>query len=294
MKCMGLSFTMKNLVLSRKPGIVEIIDPLVLSRSSIYKLAAGSNILIFDWIRRSKNGNFFVVSSTGLHVLLIDETSLQVKKKDVFSAQIANAWFDSVRQFLALNFVDSPKELKVYDLNKVDDGISLKQPIYNLNLNLGDTDERMPVFNSNSYYERTKKTEETNHSNVIDFINLYNECYILHINSELGDLSLHEIGGIGFKSVKILAESSRLSCRQVPLQHHRQPARRALPLRADHLRNRRSPRHRHQHHLRRATLYEVQSRRHLPGRAAALHEAHRRRADQSSRRFTSSSNSEQK
>ena len=208
MKSIGMSFSLKVLVMNRKQGVIEMIDPMAMSRCLIHKYSANTNLLLFDWVRKCKTANFFIVTSAGIQTLLVDEATITIKKKETYGAQIENAWFDPVRQFLAIHFYDSQTELKVYDMNKIDDGLNLKQPAHQFSLNLGDTLDRIPLFNTNQYYERCRKTAEANSTTLIDFINLYNECYILHINSELGDLTLHEVGGIGSKSVRILAESS--------------------------------------------------------------------------------------
>lgn len=196
------------IAISRRPNLLEFFDPLAMSRFLLYKLPAASTLILFDWIRKSKTGNFFVVTTAGVQICLLEENSLGLKKGSNTCSAVLNAWYDGVKQYLAVNFLDSPDELKVYDLNKVDDGINFKQPLHQVSLKLNEMGGSLPVFNTNCYYERSKKTEESNSSVVIDFINLYKECYLLHINSEQGTLALHEIGGTGVKTVKILAESN--------------------------------------------------------------------------------------
>jgi hypothetical protein len=206
-KSIGLSFSLKYIVVSRKPTLIEFIDPLSTHRSTVYKLPTASNLILFDWLRKSKTANFFVVSTGGVQILLIDENNYSVKKSVTTSQPIVNAWFDGTRQYLAINFLDLPGELRIFDLNKTDEGLNFKYPVYTLSLWGDSVPGKVPVFNTNPYYERAKKTEESNSTTVVDFINLYNECYILHIDSERGDLALYEVGGVGSKKVKILAES---------------------------------------------------------------------------------------
>jgi hypothetical protein len=210
-RSVGLSFTLKIFVISRKPNLIEFFDPLSLNRTVLYKLPPASKLILFDWVRKSKTCNFFSVSTGGIQMFFIDENSMSLKKGPGVNTPIVNAWYDGVRQFLAVSFLESPAELKIFDLNKTDEGINFKNPTHVLTLNLSATDGQLPAFNTNSYYERSKKTEESNSTVVIDFINLYKECYILHIDSESGSLDLHEIGGSSIKTVKILAESSRES-----------------------------------------------------------------------------------
>lgn len=203
-----MSFSLKMMVISRKPYLLEFFDPLAMNRFTLYKLPTASTLILFDWIRKSKTGNFFVVSTAGVQIFFVEENTLTLKKGSNTSSPIINAWYDGVKQFLAVNFLDNPNELKIYDLNKVDEGINFKQPVHQVSLKLSEMGGSLPVFNTNAYYERSKKTDESNSAVVIDFINLYKECYLLHINSELGTLTLHEVGGTGIKTVKILAESS--------------------------------------------------------------------------------------
>lgn len=218
-RSIGISFTFKMIAISRRPNLLEFFDPLAMSRFLLYKLPPASTLILFDWLRKSKSGNFFLVSTGGVQIVQLEEGQLTVKKGANTSSPVVNAWYDGVKQFLAVNFLDSPDELKVFDFNKVDDGINFKQPLHQVSLKLNEIGGSLPVFNTNSYYERSKKTEESNASVVIDFINLYKECYLLHINSEMGTLTLHEIGGTGIKTVKILAESNLILSRQVPLQY---------------------------------------------------------------------------
>jgi hypothetical protein len=218
-KAVGFSFTMKAMVICRKPFILEIIDPLSLGKSSIFKLATSSSIILFDWVRKNKTANFFVVSTSGIQILLIDEQSLAVKKGPSSSSPVLNAWFDGIKQYLAVTYLDSPTELKIFDLNKIDEGMNFKHPAFQLELRLGIDQQSLPLFSTNQYHECIERASKNNTAHVIDFINLYNESFILHIDSEQGELLLYEVGGIGCKSVKILAESKGGLSRPVPVQH---------------------------------------------------------------------------
>jgi hypothetical protein len=262
-RSIGVSFSLKMVVISRRPTMLEFFDPLAMSRFLLYKLPAASTLILFDWIRKSKAANFFVVSTAGVQIVLLEENSLNLKKGSNTSSPIINAWYDGVKQFLAVNFLDAPNELKIYDFNKVDEGINFKQPVHQVALKLGEMGGRLPVFNTNSYYERSKKTEESNSSTVIDFINLYKECYLLHIDSERGSLTLHEVGGSGMKTVKILSESRGQLTRSLSLQHSGQPARHPLLVRADHHGHRCAQRLRPEHHLWRPSSPVFHDRRHL-------------------------------
>lgn len=173
------------------------------------KFPTVSKLILFDWIRKSKTGNFFYVSTGGIQVFLIDENSLTVKKGSGIQAPVINAWYDGVKQFLAVLFLDTPTDLKIYDFNKLDEGINFKAPAHQISLKMNDMGCSLPAFNTNSYYERSQKTVESNSSVVIDFINLYKECFILHIDSESGTLALHDIATGQVKTVKTLAESKR-------------------------------------------------------------------------------------
>lgn len=210
-RSVGLSFTMKVFVISRKTNLLEFFDPLSLNRTVMFKLPPASKLILFDWVRKSKTCNFFVASTGGIQIFFLDENSMSIKKGPGINTAIINAWYDGVRQFLAVSFLDSEAELKIYDLNKIDEGINFKSPTHQLTLNLSAMGGHLPAFNTNSYYERSMKTDESNSAVVIDFINLYQECYILHIDSESGSLDLHEVGGASIRTVKILAESSPLS-----------------------------------------------------------------------------------
>lgn len=268
-KSIGLSFSLKVMVISRRPYLLEFIDPLTtnLNRTTIFKLPAAGSLILFDWVRKSKTANFLLVCTAGIQILLIDENTLSSKKIVSQNCSIVNAWYDGMKQYLAVSFLESPNDLKIFDLNKVDEGISFKSPSYSVQLT---PSMPLPTFNTNQYYERSKKTEESNATVVLDFINLYNENYLLHVDSEQGELNLHEIGGVGVKTVKILAESRfLLTFRQVSVQHHRQLTRIALPPRTHHYSDR-CAQGLPQHHVWSASKCGFQARRHPCGGFGAL------------------------
>lgn len=193
----------------RRNDKLEICDPLDISRSTSFKLPSGSRVILYDWIRRNRTGNFFIVTTGGAHIIKIDETNISTKKLHNTNNNIINAWFDHKKQKLALNFMKEENRIKIYDLNKLDDGINFKYPNYIVDLKCVENGKKtpIPVFVSNYYLDQSRMQEKKVHTQVIDLINLYGDSYLMHANCVSGRLYLYKLGTKNPLLIKILSES---------------------------------------------------------------------------------------
>lgn len=174
-------------------------------------MGINSKIILFDWIRRSTTGNFFLVSDSGPSILKLDEQSMAIKKIQSLNEAVLNSWFDSKKQYLAINFADKSNRIKIYDLNKVDEGINFKYPKYIIDIIFigADEDEMgMPTFRTNPYMDQSLMLQKKVSSQTIDIVNLYGDSFLMHINSLIGKLYLYKLGDNPQPIVfNILAES---------------------------------------------------------------------------------------
>lgn len=193
---------------------VFILNPINPSQIQKIKLKKGSKILLFDWIRRCLICNFFIVTNSEIQLLQLNESTFTAKKIFGVSKTVNNAWFNSKKQQLFINFKAKPLEFKLFNLNNLEEGINFKYPdndvILQPKILRG---QQMMVYSTNSYQDKSNST--INEQDIlthckIDFLSFYGATYLLVVNTVEGKLLFFDIETGKMQSVNILSECKNI------------------------------------------------------------------------------------
>jgi hypothetical protein len=134
---LGYSLTMRSVcyqTTAKSLIIQNLINP---SKKAILNYDKLGQVLWFDWLRGSGEGNFFVVTNLAIQILEFNEEKMSFRKVSAYKGKILNVWFDGVKQLLGVNYEGEPEVVGVYDMGRLGE-VSWRNPTYRVTLDLGE------------------------------------------------------------------------------------------------------------------------------------------------------------
>jgi hypothetical protein len=205
---LGYSLTFRSVCYqstSKSLIIQSLLEP---SKRAILNYDKLGQVLWFDWLRGSSDGNFFVVTNLAVQVLNFNEDRMTFKKVSAYKNKICSVWFDAKRQSLAINYGAEPTTISIYDLSKLD-LVSWKYPTHKVLLDLTENNDiaKIQTGLNNHYTFLESRLDRPLTSHTIHLCSLYNEGHLLHMNTAAGKLFIHNLPTGKCVILKILSET---------------------------------------------------------------------------------------